>query len=68
MTTLTLTAIDLHPGMTVGIGYGLNEDGHEVMFGIDHRPAEDLIDLIEQGEEDITVQVEPWQVLGVVKR
>lgn len=64
---LTLTALEPHPGETVWVGYGTDEDGVEHRFGIDHRPAMDIEAAMEAGE-DITVSVEPWQLMGVVKR
>lgn len=56
------------PGMfdTVVRFHGLDEEGGEVTFGVDHRPARDLAEAVARGEDPI-VDLEPWQILGAAR-
>ena len=48
---------------------GITTDGTDrvMNFACDHRPAQDIINAISQGE-DVEVDVEAWQVLGTIQR
>jgi len=47
---------------TIWLFAGRTSDGHDITFGVDHRPARDLYDLIcEDGP--VPVSLETWQVL-----
>jgi hypothetical protein len=39
------------------------ETGENIVFAVDHRPAQAIIDAVE-AEGEITVEVEDWQILG----
>jgi hypothetical protein len=59
---LTVTGVESDQGSIVllqGIEY---ETDREVVFGADHRPAQDIIWALEQGE-DVEVEIEGWQVV-----
>ena len=48
---------------TVWLFAGQTSDGHDITFGVDHRPARALYDLIcEDGP--VPVSLECWQVLS----
>lgn len=50
---------------TIITASGLDAQGRRVTFAGDHRPMRDLAEVVEQ-EGEVTVDLEPWQVLSVV--
>ena len=49
---------------TVVVLTGRNDAGRVIRFVVDHRSAQDILNLI--GDGLLTVEVEPWQILGPV--
>jgi hypothetical protein len=50
---------------TIIVLEGVADNGDTLRFGVDHRPAADILNLLDTHGE-ITVTVEPWQLLGRV--
>lgn len=48
---------------TIVVLEGVNEDGSTIHFGVDHRPAQDILNALIEEEEDIYVEIEGWQVV-----
>lgn len=42
---------------------GLTDDGAAVVFAVDHRAAQGLVDGM-LNDEDVIAFVEPWQIVG----
>lgn len=59
---VNVTEVDLPPFTSVGVATGTDEAGNTVRFGIDHRPAAGLIDLLAE-EGEVACEVEEWQIL-----
>jgi thioredoxin reductase len=38
-----------------------------VLIAVDHRPAQDLVSALENGDEPVFVTVEPWQIVGTLR-
>lgn len=47
---------------TIVVFTGTNDDGDTITFGVDHRPAQGLLDALDT-EGTIDAEVESWQVL-----
>lgn len=64
VTIIDFDALTTHE--TVVIFTGIRNDGEDafVQFGVDNGPAQDIIAAM-QGDDDVDVMVEPWQVLRV---
>lgn len=62
--TITITGV-LPYGMfdTIIVFEGVDVNGLGVRIGVDHRPARELIKVLDHGNE-AEVAVEPWQVIG----
>ena len=43
---------------------GQRDDGTHVVFGVDHRPAQDIFNAMYNTDDDIEVFVEDWQILS----
>ena len=41
-----------------------HETDRIVTFGADHRPAQDILAALEQGE-DVEVEIEDWQIMSI---
>lgn len=66
---LQLTTLEPRPGETVWTATGVSGmTGIEWRFAVDHRVGENLADMLDEGEIDLTVHVEPWQLMGKVTR
>jgi hypothetical protein len=54
------------PNGSIAIGIGTDvATGNRIRFGGDHRPMADIALAIEGGADDIEVEIESWQILGV---
>lgn len=42
---------------------GIDSNGREVRFGVDHRPAREMIDML-YSEGPFPAMVEDWQIIG----
>ena len=51
---------------TVIVLEGFNDEGDLFFFATDRRPALDIIAAVQAGEV-VTVEVEPWQLLGALR-
>jgi hypothetical protein len=60
---LTVTEVNVPAWSTVGFAVGVDEQGVEWSFVVDHRPGRVLVEALEAGEE-ILVDVEDYQLLG----
>lgn len=63
---LTLVGLVRDEGSVV-VCAGLDEEGREVTFAADRRAAGEFLAAQEAIDEDITVIVEGWQILGGVR-
>lgn len=67
METIWVTVEDLEnvtgQGQSVLTFTGHDEQGREVRFGVDHRPAAEIIGLVHEHGE-LPCAVEGWQILG----
>jgi len=59
----SLIRVNLVPGCTVATGIGLDDDGNEVSFATDWRPALALADALAAGEL-VEVFLDDWRVLA----
>lgn len=59
---VTVTAVVADHGTIVVFG-GVTDEGRQVHFGVDHRPAQGLADALAEGPVDAVI--EPYQILGV---
>lgn len=50
---------------TIGYGYGIDDEGHDVKFAGDHRPMRHLGEAIADADEPVYVDLEGWQILDV---
>ena len=48
---------------TIVVFTGVDEDGVEHKVGVDHRPAQELIFLLDE-QPEVVIEAESWQVLG----
>ena len=60
---VTVTEIVRDEGSIV-LFRGLTDDGTAVVFAVDHRPAQALVDGMLNDEEDVIAFVEAWQIVG----
>jgi len=61
---VVVTALVRDEGSLV-ILQGLTDDNQVVNFAADHRCAQAILDAVAQGE-DVEVELEDWQILGVI--
>jgi len=54
---------DLIEARTVVRFGGLTEDGREVIFAADHRPAAALAIALRDSDDDIEIDIENWQII-----
>ncbi len=47
---------------TITTFHGFDENSNLVVFGVDHRPAQTLVALLEAGE--VMCEVEGWQIVS----
>lgn len=61
---VTVTEIVRDEGSVV-LFRGLTDDGAAVVFAVDHRPAQELMNGMLNDEEVVAI-VESWQIVGAV--
>lgn len=64
--TVAVTNIEVRGGCSLGFGWGTDDDGNTVSFAGDHRPMTHIAEALIAGE-DVTVDLEPYQVLSISK-
>jgi hypothetical protein len=64
-TLVTVTGLVQDEG-TIVVLSGLDEDGCNVVFAVDHRPAQAILDALEAGEEPVA-EVPDWAFLRVIR-
>lgn len=60
---VTVTEIVRDEGSIV-LFRGVTDDGSAVVFACDHRPAQDIVNALIEGDEDVTCFIEDWQIVG----
>ncbi len=68
---LTVLKLSVPAMSTVGCGVGVDEKGVKYWFMGDHRPMRYLVEKLKLqdqfgGDDPIQVEVENWQILGVL--
>jgi hypothetical protein len=64
-TLVTVTGLVRDEGSIVVLR-GLDEDGCNVIFGADHRMAQDILDALGMGDEPVA-EVPDWAFLRVIR-
>lgn len=60
---VTVTEIVRDEGSVV-LFRGLTDDDTAVVFACDRRPAQDIVNALIDGDEDVICFIEPWQIVG----
>jgi hypothetical protein len=61
---IEVSRIELPAKTSIGLGYGIDPEGGELVFCGDHRPMRELAAALSQSHSPVHAVVDDWQVFG----